>query len=283
MSRSIPPHSRSGHCNAISVSSPTIERHIACDALACWWICFRLACRWWCQPERGSPINWPNRLANTTSACGMARECAWTCYRPLGRTPLHSGRSERRARLFELAGRFRIVPGAYAAVEVKCLSASGEELQPAPTAVGPGRPDRLSTTLVHLPPGSHVGSARMAKCVRHAATVDFREAEAFFLSPDGDRQTPRVRSGSWPRMPVKFPHAARRSSSSMPTIGRRPSILLRRWNEWHNPDRVVAELLSQRPSIPLPGNNSRRTSTPHAERSAVKEKLAKPQASHHSG
>ena len=49
-----------------------------------------------------------------------------------------------------------------------------------------------------------------------------------------------------------FRNCSPTSSSTMPTTGKRPPAQARRWSEWNNPARVLAELLSQRPSIPLP-------------------------------
>ncbi len=120
--------------------------------------------------------------------------------------------------------------------------------------VGPGRPDRLSTTLVHLPPGATSVLLEWRNAYG-TQTVDFREAEAFFLSPDGDRQTPRGTVGLVATDASQIPTLLAEIVEQYAHYRQTALNLSRRWNEWHNPDRVVAELLSQRPSIPLPGNN----------------------------
>lgn len=148
----------------------------------------------------------------------------------------------------------KLCAGAYAAVETKCLGSGGEELSAWPHVVGPGRPDRLSTALVRLPQGTKSVSLQWQNAYG-TQPVDFREVEAFFLSADGSRQTPRGAVGLVAADAAQVPAQLAEIVEHYAHYRQTALNLSRRWIEWHNPERVVAEILSQRPSIPLPGSN----------------------------
>lgn len=148
----------------------------------------------------------------------------------------------------------KLCAGAYALVEATLCGAGGEPLGIWPTVVGPGRPDRLSTAFIRLPKGT----ASVALHWRNAygqQPLDFREVEACFLSGEAGRQTPRGAVGLAAVDAAQIPVLLADMIEHYAHYRQTAVAFSRRWTEWHNPDRIVAELLSQRPSIPLPGSS----------------------------
>jgi hypothetical protein len=85
--------------------------------------------------------------------------------------------------------------------------------------------------------------------------LDFREVEVCFLSAEPDRRTPRGAVGLVAADVSQFPELLADIVEHYAHYRQTAAGVSRRWNDWHNPARVMAELLSQRPSIPLPGKN----------------------------
>lgn len=148
----------------------------------------------------------------------------------------------------------KLCSGAYASVEATYWGRDGVRLGMWPTVVGPGRPDRMSTALVRLPPGTN-GITLEWRNAYGPRPVDFREVEACFLTAEANRQTPRGAVGLVAADISQFPELLADIVEHYAHYRQTAAGAARRWNEWHNPARVLAELLSQRPSIPLPGDN----------------------------
>ena len=140
--------------------------------------------------------------------------------------------------------------GAYASVEATHWGHDGARLGMWPNVVGPGRPDRLSTCLVRLPPNTREITLEWRNAYG-PQPLDFREVEACFLTAEANRQTPRGAVGLVAADISQFPELLADIVEHYAHYRQTAAGAARRWNEWHNPARVVAELLSQRPSIPL--------------------------------
>ena len=124
----------------------------------------------------------------------------------------------------------------------------------------------MSTCLVRLPPGT----AEITLEWRNAygpQPLDFREVEVCYLAAEADRQTPRGAVGLAAADVEQFPELLAEIVEHYAHYRQTAAGLARRWSEWNNPARVLAELLSQRPSIPMPGSNLRRGPVRCAERS----------------
>ncbi|HEX4000208.1 MAG TPA: hypothetical protein VHX65_16770 [Pirellulales bacterium] len=148
----------------------------------------------------------------------------------------------------------KLCSGAYAAVEATCWGSNGTRLASWPTVVGPGRPDRLSTAFVRLPEGTEAVSLEWRNAYG-SQPLDFREVEACFLAAEADRQTPRGAVGLVATDAAQFSILLVEIIEQYAHYRQTALGLARRWIDWHSPARVVAELLSQRPSIPLPGSS----------------------------
>jgi hypothetical protein len=148
----------------------------------------------------------------------------------------------------------KLCSGAYASVVATYWGHDAVRLGIWPTVVGPGRPDRLSTALVRLPPGTESVTLDWRNAYG-PQPLDFREVEVCFLAADADRQTPRGAVGLVAADAGQFPELLADIVEHYPHYRQTAASLARRWSEWNNPARVVSELLSQRPSIPLPGSN----------------------------
>jgi hypothetical protein len=148
----------------------------------------------------------------------------------------------------------KLCSGAYASVETTYWNHDGQRLGMWPIVVGPGRPDRLSTGMVRLP----AATAAVSLAWRNAygpQPLDFREVEMCCLTAEADRQTPRGAVGLVAADVAQFPELLAEIVEHFAHYRQTAAGLARRWSEWNNPARVMAELLSQRPSIPLPGSN----------------------------
>ena len=76
------------------------------------------------------------------------------------------------------------------------------------------------------------------------------------MTVESDRQTPRGAVGLVAADIDQFPLLLAEIIEHYPHYRQTALGMARRWTELHNPAHVVAELLSQRPSIPLSGSNS---------------------------
>ena len=148
----------------------------------------------------------------------------------------------------------KLCSGAYASVEATYWGHDGVRLGMWPMVVGPGRPDRLSTGLVRLPPGTEALTLEWRNAYG-PQPLDFREVEVCCLAGDADRQTPRGAVGLAAADVEQFPELLADIVEHYAHYRQTAAGLARRWSEWNNPARVLAELLSQRPSIPMPGSN----------------------------
>ncbi len=147
------------------------------------------------------------------------------------------------------------VAGTYARVETRLYSHTGQESDCWSTIVGPSKPGQCSTALVRLPSEAVTASVAWHDAYGQQA-LRFVDAELCFLAADPRREAPT-------------PLGAVGLVAADPADARQTSILLsdlidnhrhyretacqfaRRWSGWHNADRVVAELLSRRETIPL--------------------------------
>jgi hypothetical protein len=148
-----------------------------------------------------------------------------------------------------------VAAGTYARVETRLFSHEGREIAHWTAVVGPSKPGRCNTALVRLP-----SEAVMASVARQDAygqqPLRFVDAELCFLAADPRHETPT-------------PFGAVGLVAADPADARQTAVLLndlvenhrhyretacqfaRRWSAYHNADRVVAELLSRRQTIPL--------------------------------
>ncbi len=149
-----------------------------------------------------------------------------------------------------------VASGTYARVETRLFSHTGDEFDCWTTVVGPSMPGRCSTALVRLPPETVTASV-VWRDAYGQRPLRFSDAELCFLAADPRREAPT-------------PFGAVGLVAADPADAKQTSILLtdlienhrhyretacqfaRRWSAWYNADRVVAELLSRRQTIPLP-------------------------------
>jgi hypothetical protein len=148
----------------------------------------------------------------------------------------------------------KLCSGAYALVEATYWGHDGVRLGMWPTVVGPGRPDRMSTGLVRLPSGTEALTLEWRNAYG-PQPLDFREVEVCCLAADAERQTPRGAVGLVAADVEQFPELLADIVEHYTHYRQTAAGASRRWSEWNNPARVLAELLSQRPSIPMPGSN----------------------------
>ena len=137
--------------------------------------------------------------------------------------------------------------GAYARVETSAFSAEGQPLETWSTMIGPASKGRWSTGLVRLP----AQAATVAIDWQNAygrQSLDFRDAELCFLAPDplSEQATPRGAVGLVTADPAQAPALLIDLVENYAHYRQTATQFARHWAAWHNPDRVVAELLSQR-------------------------------------
>jgi hypothetical protein len=143
--------------------------------------------------------------------------------------------------------------GAYVRVEANLFSAEGQPLGRWPTVIGPGLKGRWSTALVRLPPQAAAVTIEWQNAYGPPRRVEFRDAELCFIAPDPrtDRATPRGAVGLVAADPLQAPELLIDLVENYQHYRQTATQFARSWTAWHNPDRVVAELLSQRRAIPL--------------------------------
>jgi glycosyltransferase involved in cell wall biosynthesis len=149
----------------------------------------------------------------------------------------------------------QLCTGGYARVQMTCWAAGGRMLGRRAVVVGPGLPDRLSTALVRLEPDT----AEVTVVWRNAygtQPLEFGECELCFLRSDPARPLPLGAVG--------LAAAEREQIAEMLDDVIRHHAHYRqtalefapRWNAWHNPARVVSELVarasSTRPQVDAP-------------------------------
>jgi hypothetical protein len=153
--------------------------------------------------------------------------------------------------------------GAYARVEATLYTAEGEPLATWPTIVGPAAGGRWSTALVRLPPRAAAVTIDWENAYGRQP-IEFRDAEACFIAPDSrsDRPTPRGAVGLIAGEPEQAADLLIDMIENYPHYRQTAAQFARTWGGLHNPDRVVAELLSQRRAIPLPNAASTAAARP---------------------
>ncbi|HEV3417740.1 MAG TPA: hypothetical protein VG056_13025, partial [Pirellulales bacterium] len=153
--------------------------------------------------------------------------------------------------------------GAYGRVETSLFSANGAPLDRWATVIGPGSKGRWSTGLVRLPPNAATVAVDWQNAYGRQP-VEFSDVELCFLAPDSGnrRPTPRGAVGLIAAHPEQAPELLIDLIENYSHYRQTAAQFAGHWTAWHNPDRVVAELLSQRRTLPLPA-----TSSPGAVRS----------------
>ena len=143
--------------------------------------------------------------------------------------------------------------GAYARIEASLFTAEGEPLGNWPTVVGPAASGRWSTALVRLPPRAAAVSIGSENAYGRQS-IEFRDAEACFVAPNSrsDRPTPRGAVGLVASEPEQAAELLIDMIENYSHYRQTAGQFARSWSALNNPDRVVAELLSQRRAIPLP-------------------------------
>lgn len=153
--------------------------------------------------------------------------------------------------------------GAYVRLEVDLLSPDGRSLGTWPTIIGPGSKGRWSTALVRLPlQAAAVEMTWQNAYSRHA--VEFRDAELCFIAndPRSELPTPRGAVGLIAADPAQAPDLLIDLIENHAHYRQTAAQFARGWTAWHNPDRVVAELLAQRRAIPMSTQAPARTPAP---------------------
>jgi hypothetical protein len=143
--------------------------------------------------------------------------------------------------------------GAYARLEANLFSADGQPLGRWPAVIGPGANGRWSTALVRLPPQAAAVSIEWQNAYGRQP-IEFRDAEICFVAADprSDRPTPRGAVGLVAADPEQAAELLIDLIENYPHYRQTATRFARSWTALHNPDSVVAELLSQRRAIPLP-------------------------------
>jgi hypothetical protein len=143
--------------------------------------------------------------------------------------------------------------GAYACARATLFSNEGERLTTWPTVVGPATSGRWSTALVRIPPRASAVAIDWENAYGRPP-MDFRDAEICFIATESrsDRPTPRGAVGQIAAEPEQAADLLIDMIENYPHYRQTAGQFARSWGALHNPDRVVAELLSQRRAIPLP-------------------------------
>jgi hypothetical protein len=147
--------------------------------------------------------------------------------------------------------------GAYVRVETSLFSADGATVDCWALVIGPGAKGRLSTGLVHLPPNAATVAVDWQNAYGRQL-VEFRGVELCFVASDSGnkRPTPRGAVGLVAADPDQAPELLIDLIENYSHYRQTAAQFARCWTAWHNPDRVVAELLSQRRALPLPAASS---------------------------
>jgi hypothetical protein len=147
--------------------------------------------------------------------------------------------------------------GAYVRVEANLICAEGRPLGRWPTVIGPGARGRWSTALVRLPSSAAAVTIEWRNAYGRQP-IEFRDAELCFIAPDSrsDRLTPHGAVGLVAADPDQAADLLIDLIENYPHYRQTAAQFARSWTALHNPDRVVAELLSQRRAIPLPAKPS---------------------------
>ncbi len=150
--------------------------------------------------------------------------------------------------------------GAYVRAETTFVSADGNLLDQWESVIGPGKAGLWNTALIRVPPGAVAASVDWRNAYS-AEPVQFQDVEACFLGADahGDRLTPRGAVGLVAATPSQASELLQDMIDNIDHYRHTAAQFARNWSAWHNPDRVVAELLSQRQALPMDGG---RTSDP---------------------
>jgi hypothetical protein len=112
---------------------------------------------------------------------------------------------------------------------------------------------RWSTALVRLPAQAAAVTVEWQNAYGRQP-IEFRDAELCFIAPDSrtDGATPRGAVGLVAADALQAPELLIDLVENYQHYRQTAAQFARLWTAWHNPDRVVAELLSQRRAIPLP-------------------------------
>ena len=142
--------------------------------------------------------------------------------------------------------------GAYVRVESAASAADGRELGRWTAIIGPAAARRWGTALVRIPLGATSIRIDWSSAYGNQPVL-FQEAEACFMAADVATAlpTPRGAVGLVAASPDQAPELLADLIDNHAHYRRTAAAFARGWSAWHNPDRVVAELLSQRPAIPL--------------------------------
>ena len=119
--------------------------------------------------------------------------------------------------------------------------------------IGPASKGRWSTGRVRLPAQAASVSIDWQNAYG-TQPIDFRDAELCFLAPDplSEQATPRGAVGLIAADPAQAPALLIDLVENYAHYRQTATQFARHWSAWHNPDRVVAEILSQRRALPLP-------------------------------
>jgi hypothetical protein len=147
--------------------------------------------------------------------------------------------------------------GAYVRIETSLFSADGAPLDRWATVIGPGSKGRWSTGLVRLPPNAATVAVDWQNAYGRQH-VEFSDVELCFLAPDSGNELPSPRGavGLVAADPDQAPELLIDLIENYSHYRQTAALFARDWTAWHNPDRVVAELLSQRRALPIPAAHS---------------------------
>ena len=150
----------------------------------------------------------------------------------------------------------QLCTGGYARAKITCWAASGQMIRCHETVVGPGMPDRQSTALVPLEPGT----AEVTVVWRNAYSalpLTFNDCELTFLRSEGDRPLPLGAVGLAaidPEQTAQYLDDVIRHHAHY----RRTALQFApQWNEWHSPGRLITELLARTSTGAVALTNSR--------------------------
>jgi hypothetical protein len=136
----------------------------------------------------------------------------------------------------------QLCTGGYARVEMTCWAAGGRMLGSRTVVVGPALPDRLSTALVRLAAGT-AGVTVIWRNAYGAQAMEFRECELCFLRSDRPLPLGAVGLAAADRDQMAdllddvIRHHAHYRTTALQFAPQ--------WTEWHNPARVVSELVAR--------------------------------------